>query len=715
MGKYTILEKTIEFSESEERFIDLEKDLLQDLAKAKEVFMEFYSQCGSIDTVLRRYLNMADDIWMAAAEKHFNSLTEYGIKDVTKNDYIEYMSGCREVTDNAHSVVLEEFSKITDEQDKAAAMRSKRKESRGRAEDYGLAEKGSAAADAINTGTGILHSAINLVGNAASAVGAGIDKLTLYAGIKTRETLLGGIRKALETECGLYQQLVEEKTGTKYFENNFDKTRGESLAESARLLKGEDGKETVVRAITLYPFNNVPYEYIISSYGDSDNAAERMAERCCPFADIKAFKADLVKEKIRHADFSSKEKVSSTLEDVTELCGRIGISADAYTGPLKEIIGRFEEIELRADGFSYETKADADNAREERDIIDKTLLSYTANDEKTLLELRENIDKNFTSLSRSKYLDFVDSELKAYDLRYRTVNEAVCKTREDADTLRAQIKELAGLMRDIHINSAEDAAALKSRIEAAAPSEVNAPYLERYGVIADIYEHAAEFYKKYRDNLTGTRAEQTLVLAEAWSIIEKLSRVNVTCDEIFDYFRGEIEAFSTVMDKTYPNVLEASDAYYAGLEKAHKYKEYLDQKNEKKSFFGKLKETVQGVAAMFNESSYNYFSEKGTRDLPAYEPTEWTDDVRDDCEYFAEDAEMFAKNQDGITEALLTTYDIPTSAVHVEGLLLPDDEMPEREIKHILSSILDNTDSIKFEPAPVWKQKSTDIYPPEEM
>ena len=711
MSKYTISGKTIEFSDAEERFIDLQKCLLKDLAKAEDVFLEFYSQCGSIETVLKRYTDMADDIWTGAAERHFYSLGEYGITDVTKKDYMDYMNDCFDITDSAHSVVLDEFSKITDETEKAAAMRSKRKESRGRAEDYGLAEKGSAAAEAINAGTGILHSAINLVGNAASAVGAGIDKLTLYADTKAREVLLNGICKALEAECSLYQRFVEEKTGSKYFENKFDKTRGEALAESARLLKGEDGKETAVRAMTLYPFNNVPYEYIISTYGDSDNAVQDMAERCCPFADIKKFKAELVKGRIQTADYSSKESVVTASEEVSTLCSDLGISADVYTDPLKKIISRYEAIDLKVDGFNYETKEQADNARRERDIMDKTLLSYTVNDEKPLLELRENIEKNFTSLSRSKYLDFVDTELKAYDLRYRTVNEKVYETREEADTVRAQIRELAGMISDIQINSAEDAAALKNKAEAAAPAEINAPYLERCGVIADVYGHAEEFYNKYRDNITGTRADQTLVLAEAQSIIDKLSRVNVRNDEMFNYLNGEIEAFKTVMNKTYPNVIEATDAYYAGLEKAYKYKEYLDQKSEKKSFFGKLKETVQGVAAMFNEASYNYFSEKGTRDLPVYDQSEWTDDVRDDCESFVEDAEMFAENQDGITKALLTTYDIPTAAVHVEGLLLPDEEMTEGEISKALSGILDSAEGIKFEPAPAWKQESKDILP----
>ena len=87
MGKYTILGGTIELSESEERTIEMERNCIYDMLDAGSNFRQFYSSCGNIDTILSNYADITAEIIGPVMKKHFDSLLEFEIYDISGDDY----------------------------------------------------------------------------------------------------------------------------------------------------------------------------------------------------------------------------------------------------------------------------------------------------------------------------------------------------------------------------------------------------------------------------------------------------------------------------------------------------------------------------------------------------------------------------------------------------------------------------------------------------
>ena len=187
MGEYNILNQKITFSESAERYIALNFSEVKDYMVAAEHFDKFYYNCGNIENVLSRYGDETEEILLPIIKRHFDSLLELEIYDVGSEEYINGIPHT-ENADNAYDEILYKFSTIEGNQEAAANMRAARKASRGRVVGGGFgvggALKGMATAGAMNIGTGLAHSAVNVVGNIGSAINASMEKSALYTYIK---------------------------------------------------------------------------------------------------------------------------------------------------------------------------------------------------------------------------------------------------------------------------------------------------------------------------------------------------------------------------------------------------------------------------------------------------------------------------------------------------------------------------------------------------
>ena len=281
MGKYVLLGKTVEFSDSAERYYDYQSSRWEVLEKVKDEFTQWYAGCITIGSVLSGYQKKAASLVVKyATDPLYNQLTSLEIYDVSEK---AYDSKCLnfDVIDDAYVDIARKYQDILDTQEAEKEYREIRKDSRGRVVGGGFgvggAIKGMATAGAMNAASGIGHSVANALGNAGSAIAASSQKIKLYNSDETKNTLYSALEITINSAFGAHLNLVNSRI-TGYYHSVFNTDKAGALLNSAKKAPDKE-KVLLVDSFSLCPWNFNLYKYVFVNYPEERAALLKTASR----------------------------------------------------------------------------------------------------------------------------------------------------------------------------------------------------------------------------------------------------------------------------------------------------------------------------------------------------------------------------------------------------------------------------------------------------
>ena len=268
MGKYTILGKTIEFEECNERFFDIQYRVWKAMAAASNEFNQWYDGCGDILTVLKGYEKKATGLVIKNAnEPLFNELPQLGIYDMSEERYDEECLAI-EAIGNALDKVADAYNEIVAQQEAEEEYRAERKASRGRVVGGGFgvggALKGMATAGAMNAISGAGHSIVNAFGNLGSAIEASSAKKELYNNASVKSLLREAVRDDVLSCFNAHIHFINTRKD-RYYINCFDSDKAGALFQNAKKVS-EKCEELLIESFKYCPWDKDLLVYLFTNY-----------------------------------------------------------------------------------------------------------------------------------------------------------------------------------------------------------------------------------------------------------------------------------------------------------------------------------------------------------------------------------------------------------------------------------------------------------------
>lgn len=320
---------TITFQDSAERFFDLQYAGWTAQDQAKKKFLNWYDKCGNIENVLRGYKGFAQSVLNdLAIQPLFNSLRQYDIYDVSRDDYC---ASCADYTETEHALnfVAQQYTAIQNKREADAEYRAVRKASRGRWQGGGFgfsgAVKGAAMAGGMNLLSGMGHSVINAVGNAGSSMEASSAMRKLYTQAKTRQILFDALAADLFDVFFAHMDLINDhKPG--YISDSFDPKRATALFENAKLF-ADKRRDLLIQALSLCPWNAELVRYIFVSYPEERREISAVAHRF--HVDLTAVFEDLLTKEYPEEARGSEEAAQKSKAKILAIMAEYHIKESA--------------------------------------------------------------------------------------------------------------------------------------------------------------------------------------------------------------------------------------------------------------------------------------------------------------------------------------------------------------------------------------------------
>lgn len=281
MASYLLFGENISFSDAAERFYNMYYRTVLASADAEAEFLEWYKKQGNISAVLSGYREQAADLVLKyAVVPLYDELVDLGIYDVTKIGYAEECLVAEEFTE-AFETVADKYNEIVTEQEEKINYRAERKAGRARVVGGGFgvsgAVKGMATAGVMNAASGLGHSLVNAIGNAASSMAASSAKKALYQNQNTAKCLATAIKEDVISSYSAHVDLVNRKKGN-YYHNAFDVEKSVALFESATKVK-EKRQALLREAFVLCPWYSELIVYIFIHYPEEAENVWKIGKR----------------------------------------------------------------------------------------------------------------------------------------------------------------------------------------------------------------------------------------------------------------------------------------------------------------------------------------------------------------------------------------------------------------------------------------------------
>lgn len=269
MSKYILFNKEVVFSDSADRFCNIQFFAWSAARKAKVEFEKWYIDKGNIYNVLTGYCDVTNELVKKyAIIPLFNTLaTEYKIYDISRDSYIQQclnLSPAQDIHDEAIDIYNDIEEQLAEEKEYRELRKASRGEVVGGGFGLGGAIAGMATAGAINMATGAAHSIANSIGNASSTDDANARKLELYNACRIE--MSNAIEQCILKSVSAHIDIVNEQISD-YIVSLFDSDKANAFLESAQNVP-EKRIELLVEAFKNCPWKFTIYSYIFDAYPD---------------------------------------------------------------------------------------------------------------------------------------------------------------------------------------------------------------------------------------------------------------------------------------------------------------------------------------------------------------------------------------------------------------------------------------------------------------
>lgn len=422
MGKYTLFGEVVEFTDAEERYLDIINFYKTAKHNADEEFVSWYQKCGDIASVLKGYeKTISNLVFNHAINPLFELLPTIEIYDVSSSAYAEQ---CLDLSyaDNVYNQVVDKYNDIVGEQEAKMEYRAARKANRGRFVGGGFgtdaAIHGMVTAGTLNLASGVGHGIVNTIGNIGSSLVAAAEKSSLYKGDATLRSLSQGVQQAILYAVNSHISLVNDRK-KKYYANSFNDDKADALFENAKKVPAKE-QDLLIESFKTNPLNYPLWKYILLRFGNERKNVWTICQRFGIYLSNDDIEEALAGEYTPEAQQSeelaqeAKQRIALTMEELNIP------ESDTFNRLERDCITRLCEGYETADGKKLTTIL---NRVKKYDALDKNKAAVIY--EKRIWQLAAKYHVEFTASEIDKILE---KELPTTDpLDRASIESSLCQ------------------------------------------------------------------------------------------------------------------------------------------------------------------------------------------------------------------------------------------------------------------------------------------------
>lgn len=414
--QFPIYGKTLEVSEERDHFNETRHQFIILADDATALFKKRYkAKCKSIEDILQKIDGITDEVYSAAALEITKLLAAEGITTFDKHRVLEKI-----VSDyNCYAKVTEIYDfyeEITEDEAEKDRMRVARREGRGRVVGGGFgvsgAVKGMAMAGAMNLAAGAAHGAVNLVGKAASTIGASMKKSEYFNNPNTLGELANGVWNDVYMSINSFMKVVRE-AGKLGFNVTTQDDCDECDAICNNLLNNvisvDEAPTQLFTALCKDPYNKNIYKYSFEKFGDVNGELTAIADY--HYVDVSYIKEKLIAKNLP-AFIETEEEALKVKENILAEMKR---QHTEKSPTLENINAQLVEFDIKArtyKGITYDTREDKAVAIGQDEILaDKTKNLANLNRSETIALLDEVKNIDFLPLVKAPYITIAENRI----------------------------------------------------------------------------------------------------------------------------------------------------------------------------------------------------------------------------------------------------------------------------------------------------------------
>lgn len=469
MRKFKFYSNEIIISNERENYNEIHLLYKKYALMAANEFIDVYNnENKDLDDVVSNAKNQAYNIIFKYANETIEFILAKRIFNIDlekfiNNYYLRYFG----TYEDAFEVVENMYLEIVATKEQQEQYRRARKENRGRWQGGGFgisgAMKGAMKAGALNLGTGILHSAVNSVGNLASSISASNKKSKVFKNPDTLNRLVRGIYSEIISMEFALIDILNEYTGERFdYVDNDDREEVKAILNNLinRDISDFDKIELIKKSIYLNPYEENIYIYIIREFGDSNKEIEKIADFFG--VDILEEKNEIISDLYNKLDLSSEQSTFKAKEQLINLCDFLGVNLNNdFIDKIEFLIQEYDLKARTVNNIVFDSRSEAMEARNEKEKIENIISNMDLENEESLKDARREII-NFKTCIKNSYIKDIDDKLKEIDINIRTVDETLYKTREEAQCIRKEKEDIQSILNNIDY---DDINSIKTGIE----------------------------------------------------------------------------------------------------------------------------------------------------------------------------------------------------------------------------------------------------------
>lgn len=411
MTSYNIAGQILEISTAEENYRQYTLMMGKYIKNVRSDFQSWYSKQDGVKEVYDNWKYIVQELFGPISDKGVEILNQHEIYTMNSDMLLdECVKGC--LADFADAVydLMDEVDEIECSQKEAQEYRRQRKANRSRAIGIGFgvgdAIKEAAIAGTKNAVSGTAHSLVNAVGNAGSAIAAGVNKYEIYS--KNKELLTELMYQAVDTFCDNIRIFLEEQTDLEFkYVTVSEANQAKAILENYQSGKIPEEKkfEHILKALRLAPYNFEIYKAVWNDYGDQTGDLLRMSDYFGK--PLRKYVYDIA---TRECDSIFQEHCSEYLASGNPIMAAVKceeVIKNAYDAIMEyvcvhnlekdkvDIVERCETIfrqidhEMKmVDGVLYDSREEAQNIRKDKDQFYDYLKGKDIRDEDIQKEVR---------------------------------------------------------------------------------------------------------------------------------------------------------------------------------------------------------------------------------------------------------------------------------------------------------------------------------------
>ena len=368
MMKLKIQNEVIEVSERKKTYCLMYGEFQVKVKAVQDFYEKSYKKFGNLknlsEGITSLTVNTVGEVYKSMAyllDKYTNTKIDfdpfYDLFSKTIDEYFDRF-------EDYYNITYESISK--ERQDKMD-YRKARMDNRRMWVGYNKA--GQQEANARNFRSWAAHSARNAVGNTATNISTSMQMNEVYNDKEMMKEQLEAVRKFCFDVFEYYVnqlKVLEDSPIEVIYSKDY-----EAAEENFKAVKNIEAGSTENLALIKKIVETVPnrqdvYQYIISNYGDSDNAV-------CDFAkeigiNLENWKVAQAEERVKKDkvnDLSSEQKILAAIKVIKDDCKYWGVNPDTYTAELSTLREKIDEKLRTVEGTLYETREESDAVRDD--------------------------------------------------------------------------------------------------------------------------------------------------------------------------------------------------------------------------------------------------------------------------------------------------------------------------------------------------------------